>query len=229
MPHGLQHELNRLQDIRKSDYHREWTSYENCKRKGSDYKCNGASKPMHYTPYMTVQEVRMDMRDLVQDNRIMHQEIHYPLCVKLGRMRRRSEDGQARRTRGTWQYKQKMRKRLSDTAKADDRSIESQHTSNSRQYVQERPPPSNDSIFGQDLSPEDLWPNYNAVRAAAAQAFITGIEVRDTSAQLWQEGIPFLALDNTVAQLSQGRTTSFSWGDTPAQILQGGMAYLHLW
>ena len=107
-PHTPNDLLNELQEKQKEAYAHQMAVYADCKYNRREYQHEGASRPMHYKPYIRVQEMRMEMRELIQDDRTMHGGIHYPLAIKVKGICRRSEDGQARRTRGTWQYAEKM-------------------------------------------------------------------------------------------------------------------------
>ena len=132
-PHTSWYKLEELKKQNEQAYTHQRAVYEDCKRNATQYQHEGASRPMHYKPYIRVHEIRMEMRELIQDNRTMHGGIHFPLCIKFKGICRRSEDGQARRTQGTWQYKDKMMRRLG-TAPADDRK---QQQPNFGLYVRE--------------------------------------------------------------------------------------------
>ena len=156
----------------------EMAKYEESKYNRWESQHDGASRPMHHRPYIVVNELRMEMRELIQDNRTLHGGIHYPLCIKMGGIGRRSEDAQARRIRGTKQYERKMQNRLSGTAPADDGK---EQPSNFGSFVRDRLPSTNPVDFSH-IPVGDAWANWKhpqsrppetnavAVRAAPAPA-----------------------------------------------------------
>ena len=60
-------------------------------------------------PYPKSTEIRMDMREWIQNNKCMQLGTHYPLCIKLGGIGRRSEEKQLERIKGTPQHAAKQR------------------------------------------------------------------------------------------------------------------------
>ena len=185
----------------------------------------------------------MEMRELIQDNRTMHGGIHFPLCIKFKGICRRSEDGQARRTRGTPQYEEKMQRRLPDTAQAEQRS-------NYRQYVREGGHSTNQGLEQHIayIPVEDAWGNYNpaamrspetnaapvradfgragTIRADPAPANTIYIDLPDTSAHTWPGDTRMKALEDAPAEGSRGGTTHLPLEDAPIERIPWRPGYV---
>ena len=68
---------------------------------GGSSNLRDPDRPILYLPYPKTKEIRMDMREWIQNNKCMQQGTHFPLCIKLGGTGRRSEEKQLERIRGT--------------------------------------------------------------------------------------------------------------------------------
>ena len=106
-PHSDEELLKRLDSKRLAEYAKEMEGYNAHRTSGSNepFDLNGLDYPFNYHSYPTVKELRMDLREWTQDNKLIQQGTHFPLCIKLGKSCANSKAKQLERTPGTDRYK----------------------------------------------------------------------------------------------------------------------------
>ena len=114
-PHTDSDMLKTLDEQRLNAYRFEHTQYMQYRTSGSgdNFSLHNCSFPLLYHDYIRVRELRMDMREWTQNNRCIQLGTHFPLCIKLGGICRRSRRGQLGRNRGTKEFREKREKKES--------------------------------------------------------------------------------------------------------------------
>ena len=113
--------LKSLDEQRLNAYRLEQNQYRQYRTSGSSeyYSLHNCSFPLIHHSYIQVREHRMDMREWTQNNRCIQQGTHFPLCIKLGGIGRRSKRAQLGRNRGTKEYREKQNAKQSASVSQD--------------------------------------------------------------------------------------------------------------
>ena len=105
-PHTDEQTLDELAACRMKEYMSEKKKSDEHKTSGEEHNVilNNTPFPNNCTPYPTITEIRIDMREWTQENNCVQRGTHIPLCIQFGGMSRRSRKQQQKHERGTHEY-----------------------------------------------------------------------------------------------------------------------------
>ena len=106
-PHTKSAILAKLDEKSWANYYQHKTVYEKqLHNRTSGTRPLRMPAPLHFHDYVIVKELRVDALEWVRNDRRLQQGAHFPLCIKIGGIGRRSERAQQARQRGNRELRQ---------------------------------------------------------------------------------------------------------------------------